>query len=72
MEWKEVLPLLQNNHTGVAISVSPCQAIALAGISRSLWLAKSSALASLPPKQISPPTSRDLSARTVTKTPTSV
>ena len=23
MEWKEALPLLQNNHTGVAISVTP-------------------------------------------------
>ena len=23
MEWKEALPLLQDNHTGVAISVSP-------------------------------------------------
>src|SRR5262247_2630978 len=23
MEWKEVLPLLQGNHTGVAISVTP-------------------------------------------------
>jgi hypothetical protein len=23
MEWKEALPLLQENHTGVAISVTP-------------------------------------------------
>ncbi|HEY6381844.1 MAG TPA: pyridoxamine 5'-phosphate oxidase family protein, partial [Pseudolabrys sp.] len=23
MEWKEALPLLQDNHTGVAISVTP-------------------------------------------------
>ena len=23
MEWKEALPLLQGNHTGVAVSVTP-------------------------------------------------